>query len=406
MRSELSSELSKLVYPAYTGKVFLRYLKRNMGISPSSISEIASQNDSSSSLLPFDPDSEIFFWELPHSGQSSPSCGQFSGMIISCPNDLNHHVKYCKFHCDRPDCPVCCEYWAHRGAKRATERLSNANVLYHQSGHDLGQIRHIILSPPQDQAINLLQSKQGSLKLRKLANDILRAHGFLGGCIIFHPFRKLVYFNGKWIDEESANNYQRKALKNLQDPPTNWVWGPHYHIIGWGYLTKSDDFFDQTDGWIYKNLGPRKSVFATISYLLSHAGLAYTVSSKSPLEDRIGQEVCLNHHQIILDNTQSHLDDRPTLTKRLVFQSLRWLGIVSYSKICVDHIEKIEEYIECPICHDLLCVFHSDIILELNDSDPAFPVIPPPPEWLLIGPYIKKTIKKHFILSVDKRTRD
>ena len=369
MRSELSSELSQPVYPASMGKV-----------------------------CTFSPPTTIFFWELPHSGQPYPSCGQFSGMIISCPNDLNHHVKYCKFHCYRPDCPICCEYWARREAKRVVERLSNASILHHKSGHDLGPIKHIVLSPPQDLAAHLIQTKEGSIKLRKLANKILRAHGFLGGCVITHPFRKFILLNDKWVEEELANTHQRKALKNLNDPPTNWVWGPHFHLLGWGHLTKSNDFYDQTDGWVYKNLGPRKSVYASIFYLLTHAGLAYTVSSKSPLEDRIGQSLQINHHQIILDNTQSHLDDHPTLTKRLVFQTLRWLGIVSYSKICVAYIEKIEEYIECPICHDLLCVYRSDIILELDGSDPTFPVVPPP-EWLLIGPYVKKTIKKHYVLK-------
>jgi len=389
--SEPSLEPSQPVYPASIAKVFSRILKPSMA-------------DIASPLSP-NPNLEAFFWELPHSGSSYPSCGAFSGKIISCPNDLHHYIRYRKFSCHRPDCPVCYVDWVKRAAKSATERLSNANILYHKSGKNLGPIKHIILSPPQDQALNLIQTKEGSLKLRKFAHKILQAHGFLGGCIILHPFRTLIRFNGKWINEETANTYQRKAIKNLQDPPIKWVWGPHFHILGWGHLTKSDDFYDQTDGWVYKNLGPRKSVFATISYLLTHAGLAYSLSLKSPLEDRIGQEVCLNHHQIILDNHQSCLDDHPSLTKRLMFHTIRWLGIVSYSKICIDYTEKIEEYTECPICHDLLCVYRSDIILELDCSDPAFPVVPPP-EWLLIGPYIRKTTKKHFILSVDKRTRD
>jgi len=232
------------------------------------------------------------------------------------------------------------------------ERLRNAAVLYHKAGQDLGPVKHYILSPPQDWAIELIQTKDGSIELRVRANEILRSNGFLGGCIIFHPFRKFILFNGKWIDEETANNYLRKKIKNLKDPPVKWIWGPHFHIIGWGYLTQSDDFFDQTGGWVYKNLGPRRSVYDTAFYLLTHAGLAYSLSSKS-------------------------LVDRPILTKRLAFHTVRWLGIASYPKLCVDHTEIVLKYIECPICGDHVFEYESNFVVDLNEFDPYIPVVPP-----------------------------
>ena len=398
----MRSDLAQSVYPASLAKVF--------SFSPlSTISEIARAFDLSVVDSDYSLDtpsfaktgSDIFYWELPHSGNSLPSCGQFSGKIIACPNDLHHYFTPIKMSCHRPDCPICYPDWAHREAKSVTDRLTNAVILYHKSGKNLGPIKHIILSPPQARAIDLLQTKEGSIELRTQANRILCDHGFLGGCVITHPYRKKIRVNDQWVDEESANNYQRKYINNHENLPTIWVWGPHFHLLGWGHLTKSDDFYTQTSGWLYKNLGPRRSVRATIFYLLTHAGLAYSLSIKAPLAERTGEEVIINDHEIVIGNAQSHSEARFVPIKHLALHTVRWLGIVSCSKICVDYIEKIEEYVECPVCHDLLCMYRSDFVVDLADIDPAFPVVPPP-EWVLVGPYVHKTIKKHFVLKCHK----
>jgi len=36
---------------------------------------------------------------------------------------------------------------------------------------------------------------------------------------------------------------------------------------------KSNDFFEKTKGWVYKNLGRRESIRATVTYVLTHHAL-------------------------------------------------------------------------------------------------------------------------------------
>jgi len=52
----------------------------------------------------------------------------------------------------------------------------------------------------------------------------------------------------------------------------SWVEAPHFHILGYGWMGDAGEEYRQS-GWIVKNLKKRKSIRASIIYLLSHAGL-------------------------------------------------------------------------------------------------------------------------------------
>ena len=70
---------------------------------------------------------------------------------------------------------------------------------------------------------------------------------FIGGSIIFHPFR-----------------FDRGNRK--------WYYAPHFHLVGFawrGMIHKSFGKF----GWFVKDVGLRNSVFQTYCYILSHCGI-------------------------------------------------------------------------------------------------------------------------------------
>jgi hypothetical protein len=233
----------------------------------------------------FDEKKAVFVeWRLPKSNQCQTDeyCG--SGFkAVSCPEHREKAEPIVNY-CYNPLCPVCGDAWAAREAKRAAERLSAARGLYMAVGVDLGEIRHIVLSPPQGWAVELMKSKAGFEQLRREAYKVLRANGFYGGAVVFHPYRT-------------------KGGIRL---------GPHFHILGYGYLKKADIFHEET-GWIYKNKGERESVEGTISYLLSHAGLGFYAEDQH-------------------------------------FHSLTWFGYLSYNKLCKDVVERSEEIPVCEIC--------------------------------------------------------
>ena len=69
--------------------------------------------------------------------------------------------------------------------------------------------------------------------------------GLRGGLDVVHPFRCK---DGKWF------------------------FSPHFHVLAYGWVKGTENIFKEK-GWIIKNMGIRKSIKGTISYILSHAGI-------------------------------------------------------------------------------------------------------------------------------------
>lgn len=198
-------------------------------------------------------------WKMPKWGSSRADCGE---IIYAVTCEDKHTPVIHGIHCYRPECPECYEYWANREGKSATERIEVVEKLYAEAGKRIGKPKHVIFSPPQDWAIEMMETLDGFKKLRSKCNKITKDAGFLGGCLIFHSHRQKHADTGSNCDSE---NCQKEHI---------WELSPHFHSIGYGFLEKSDTFYEKTE-WIYKNKGVRKTVFGTIKYLLTHCGLCY-----------------------------------------------------------------------------------------------------------------------------------
>ena len=233
----------------------------------------------------------LVVWKLPKWDAAGGLCGSVDG-VKAC----NHHKEDYVFlyhRCFKPECPVCYKAWVNREAERVVERLKSAEKLYNGR---LGVIKHFVVSPPQEWAVKLMNDKDGFKVLKAKCIKLLKKSGLFGGCVIFHSHRKdgLV-----------------------------WFYSPHFHIVGYGCLINSDIFYEKSGGWIYKNKGVRKSVFGTVSYLLTHCGLGYNSDGVR------------------------------------VFHCVVWFGCLSYNKIVIESETKVLVPELCSKCKEPLHRFVS-----------------------------------------------
>lgn len=225
-------------------------------------------------------------------GQTVPGRGKVTGHkcglqlgFFQCPQD--GYVDGWYYNCGRAGCPVCFRHWLARRTKDSGRRLNQIANLLHIAPS------HIIISPPP----NWKGSKQEIIKMAKKA-------GIVGGLIIYHPWRF------RRLDNDEPISWKRCNINPLSEEkiPSYGVYSPHWHILGWGVLVKSNIFYHQTK-WFYKNRGrrPNKQAYATLYYQLSHS---------------------------VIDGRR---------------QSLTWFGITANNKLTVD-VE--ERYIAklCPWC--------------------------------------------------------
>lgn len=241
-------------------------------------------------------------FRLPSNGEPLDDCGDWVHPL-SCPNHSQptisgqKHDRFVVMHtCDKPDCPVCSTTWAAKSARRATERLFEAQRLYKLAGAPLGKIYHATFSPPHDEAVDAIKTEAGYRKFRSNAIKTFKKAGVKGGLVIFHPFR---------------HNKPEKANYNPSIPAYVWYLSPHFHVVGSGFLMKSDDFYNET-GWIYKKHDERVTVKGTIKYQLTHCG--------------------------INEN----------------FHAITYFGALSYNKVVIDTETVTDEPVKCRACGEAL----------------------------------------------------
>jgi hypothetical protein len=181
---------------------------------------------------------------FPGFGEPKDTCGKFKS-VIACPNHPNG-FKVLQYGCYRAECPVCYQ----RSCWRDAERITNRIVQWAKLTGAWRSWKHIILSPPQEWAKELIQTPEGYDKLFHEAIKLLKKYGITAGLIIIHPKRKTG-------DKASIE----------------WRDGIHFHIYGYGFLLKSDEFYEKSGGWVYKNKGRARRLKGLIFYLLTHRGL-------------------------------------------------------------------------------------------------------------------------------------
>ena len=210
-------------------------------------------------------------------GQSKPTCGVW--MKRGCLESENHHqisyskdqltldgssmhngvdvVEFFKASCGRLACPVCYEKACAKEAIKIAHRIMAYKVWFSPI--------HVTAS------VSYKDSFLTFPEMRRKAIKMVQGCGFIGGCVIFHPFRKYNEDDNDVVDKDFS----------WKDAPACWYISPHFHFLGYGWINKTDENYEES-GWIVKNLGRRiplvgktleDAVRATAHYQLSHCGI-------------------------------------------------------------------------------------------------------------------------------------
>lgn len=252
---------------------------------------------------------------LPGNGTAKSNCGEVR-FAVGC-SDHNcrdeHGVKLVKENCGRLSCPVCKESAVDRAAARAVERIEGLISAYAAEGIKTGPLDHCQLSTRADDPLftrEAFSTREGINRAFARARLLLKRHvRYYGGVLVLHPWRQ-IHPDGSECGRHDC------------DKPHVWTWSPHFHFIGFGWWTKSDDFFRLT-GWTYSKFGhgikkragvdeSQRSLHNTIRYQLTHCGLL--VEGK----------------HIYDSNSQTSVQGTVELAQ--VGQVLRYVGLLSNAK--------------------------------------------------------------------------
>ena len=212
--------------------------------------------------------------------------------------------------CQRPECPICYEDWASKAGARASDNLRGTRAAYRLYDPTLSsdfkevlknikktqEIRHITFSPPPGlipEDIDLSGGFDVFLKLRK-------KRFMVGGIVWFHPYRikpairvrlsEYMRLRGEGdITKEDYGGFWKLIHQDalcLGGISGYAYWSPHYHVLGFGGLPDAGLFHQITNGWTYKNHGPRSlelreapdghwidEVKITAAYISTHTGI-------------------------------------------------------------------------------------------------------------------------------------
>jgi hypothetical protein len=244
--------------------------------------------------LIFKFDDSIRF-ELPGSGKSKPDCHTWQ--YIGHPDGAGvHYLKRLK-SCHRRECPICYVDWAKREALSIFDRISAYNSIYHRKPV------HYVVSPPQSVSYDNVSDFKS---LRKKAYSVAKQRGIRGGVMIFHER------NARTTDDRYKKIY-------CSD-------GPHFHILGDGWLSVKVKEFYLMDGWVVKNLRVRsnKDLIGTALYIMDHLSIPLVGDPDSGYP-------AISH------------------SRSLRLSSVTWFGTMSYNKLKIPHYQA-PGTIYCPIC--------------------------------------------------------
>jgi hypothetical protein len=254
-------------------------------------------------------DSLIF--KLPGSGSKRESCG--APFYIGHQDGSQVHWLYRITSCHRKECPICWPDWKKRESLAIQDRIQ----FYFTNGYTKRRMPvHYVVSPPQ----NIDYSTRSSYnKMKKEAYRIARKRGIDGGCLIFHERSK------RYSDSEE---YTSIHCSN----------GPHFHILGDGWLSPRIKEFFLEDGWIVKNLRIRSfgSVYKTAFYVLDHAAIGYPANSQS---------------------------------SNIAMSSVTWFGAMAYNKLKIERFTG-SDTIFCPNCKAEISRDEYYILSWIGDGDP------------------------------------
>ena len=241
---------------------------------------------------------------VPGKGLVGTNCGTKIWMknCTNCgaPHFVNHQ-------CKSKTCPNCELIWRHERTRciflQVFGKKSHHNNIIHEMkriGQDLDpkipgymRIQHVVFSPPAPQNKEEGWTKAELDKFFRQAEQFAKLCGFIGGCVLFHPFRT------RGGDDDSFNMGVKKKWKEIlkRDDWQKYIYfSPHFHGIvitdwmreigtdsGGNNCIKTDTGDISLDGWVVKRIRDvkkPKDVMALIMYLLSHVGCDANPSKK------------------------------------------------------------------------------------------------------------------------------
>lgn len=266
--------------------------------------------------------------------------------VARCP--AGHVEQVSHLWCGDYLCPTCYSARLMRTKGDIVDRLIGAWGAYAECGYHLGPIKDLVLSPPQDLALEAVSSTRKLRRLYKDAYKMVEKIGLTGGCLLFHPWRVQTWakkrFHAALRDGYEGGLWDYVRQQNWLSPQVGAIyWAPHFHVQGYGPVgdldksgwMKSDDFSRETGGWIYKTMTD------DMNRPLVWQPLAGICIAQDDLERKIFYE--LTHIGILWDRESKK---RPIL-------NVRWFGLLSSQKLKVDR-KKYKVTATCSECSQIL----------------------------------------------------
>ena len=259
---------------------------------------------------------------IPGTGQISDpdQCGTWHSSA-ACSADPEHWVRHIEHHCDNPSCPICWSSWAKKQSNRVSERIRGYIEASNRGQATLGGIplaawhkdntrylNHFALSAPGA----VVRPDMDIDEIKELGRGMARRVGITGGVMIFHPYRINKALRSRLVaachatarmNEEDRDKKFWELVREDALGLGSWmeyvVWGPHFHIIGFGRLPdqttpdQKEAAAEILAGWVVKwirHVDTERSfdgqdiqdpIASLAFYVLSHA--AYIKGKKIPV---------------------------------------------------------------------------------------------------------------------------
>lgn len=129
------------------------------------------------------------------------------------------------------------------------KQLLSFKILSEKAGTPVGEIGHWVVSPPQELAKSLFQTKDDYDELIQHIDDCMVAYGGLAGVSVPHAWRQ---------------------------GEDRWRFSPHFHILCYGRIDTTA-FRKDHPGWVIKKIHAKekiRSIRHTCAYLLTHYSIS------------------------------------------------------------------------------------------------------------------------------------
>lgn len=168
-------------------------------------------------------------------------------------------------NCHRATCPICSDQWLMSTTKKIEHRIEAYVDVLRARGARHKRPIHVTVNPP-PKLWDAFKNIENFNKLRRKAQLLARKAGFKGGVIIYHQKRERCGDCGGKI------LFKQKKCAECGAYHIVWYFSPHFHLLGFGFITGTASLFDKF-GWVIKNHGIRSDVGATAYYQLSHCSI-------------------------------------------------------------------------------------------------------------------------------------